>query len=58
MPLTKKEQKAFEDMFSDIDDTGDVSFLSKLADLVFEMTGNVNFRMRLFSIAQKLVGKE
>ena len=32
----------------------DSRFIDKLADLIFETTGNVNLRMRLFGIAQKL----
>ncbi len=55
MPLTKKEQKTFEEMFWGIVDVHpDSRFMDKLADLVFEMTGNVNLRMRFFGIAQKL----
>ena len=53
--LTTKEQKTFEDMFIEIQDAHpDAKFLSKLADVIFEMTGNVNLRMRLFGVAQKL----
>jgi len=60
MTLTKREQKVFEDMFWDISDIHlDDIFMDKLADLIFEMTGNVNLRMRLFGIAQKLsTGKQ
>lgn len=55
MPLTKTEQKTFEEMFLKIQDTHpDYGFIDKIADLIFEMTGNVNLRMRLFGIAQKL----
>lgn len=54
MALTKKEQKTFEEMFSEIRAPSDARFMDKLADLIFEMTGDVNFRMRLFGIAQKL----
>lgn len=59
MPLTKKEQKVFEDMFWEI--TGvhpDSRFLDKLAELVFETTGNVNLRMRFFGMAQKMARRE
>ncbi len=53
--LTIKEQKTFEAMFIEIQDTHpDTKFLDKLADVIFEITGNVNLRMRLFGIAQKL----
>ncbi len=55
MPLTEKEQRTFDKMFLEITDVHpDSRFMDKLADLVFEMTGNVNLRMRLFGIAQKL----
>ncbi len=55
MPLTKNEQKTFEEMFLEIQDTHpDSRFMDKLANLIFEITGNVNLRMRLFGIAQKL----
>ncbi len=55
MPLTETEQKTFNKMFLEIMDTHpDSRFIDKLADLIFEMTGNVNLRMRLFGIAQKL----
>ncbi len=58
MPLTKKEQKSFEDMFWEIINIRpDARFIDKLADLVFDVTGNVNMRMRLFGIAQKLEKK-
>ncbi len=53
--LTTKEQKTFEDMFIEIQDIHpDTKFLNKLADVIFEMTGNVNLRMRLFGIAQRV----
>ena len=55
MALTRTEQKVFEDMFWKLSDIRpDAVFMDKLADLIFEMTGNVNLRMRLFGIAQKL----
>ena len=59
MPLTEREQKTFDGMFLEIMDTHpDSRFMDKLADLVFETTGNVNLRMRLFGIAQKLSRKK
>jgi len=55
MPLTKKEQKTFEDMFWEITDVHpDSRFMDKLADLIFDMTGNVNLRMRFYAMAQKM----
>ena len=58
MPLTVKEQKTFEDMFWEIADTHpDSKFMDKLAELIFDLTGNVNLRMRFFSMAQKLSKK-
>ena len=50
MPFTKKEQTTFEQMFWKICDTQTKSNkdkLEKLADLLFEVTGNVNLRMWL-----------
>ncbi len=50
MSLTKKEQKRFEDMFWEICKTkceNNKGKLEKLADLLFELTGNVNLRMWL-----------
>lgn len=59
MPLTKKEQTTFEDMFWEIINVHpDSRFMDKLADLIFNMTGNVNLRMRFFGIAQKMASKE
>ncbi len=59
MALTKREQKVFEDEFWKISDIHpDTMFMDRLADLIFEMTGNVNLRMRLFGIAQKLSRKK
>jgi len=56
MPLTKNEQKTFEEMFCKIQNTyPNFKFINKIADVIFEMTGNVNLRMKLFMIAQKLV---
>ena len=54
MPLTKTEQKVFEDMFQDVAKVHpDSKFLELLAELIFEMTGNVNLRMRLFRMQHK-----
>jgi len=53
MPLTKKEQGVFEQMFWDVCDfrcKTNKAKLEKLADLLFEMTGNVNLRMWLFGL--------
>jgi hypothetical protein len=48
MALTKKEQRAFEEMFEEVQAVQpDSRFLQKLGDLIFEMTGNVNLRMRI-----------
>ena len=59
MPLTEREQKTFDGMFLEIMDIHpDSRFMDKLADLIFETTGNVNLRMRLFGIAQKLSRKK
>lgn len=59
MPFTKQEQKTFENMFWEITDIHpDSRFLDKLADLIFEMTGNVNLRMRFFGMAQKMAERE
>lgn len=59
MPLTKKEQTTFENMFWEIINIHpDSRFMDKLTDLIFNMTGNVNLRMRLFGIAQKMDSKE
>lgn len=50
--LTKKEQKQFEDMFDKLlKIKSNKIFMDKLADLLFEMTGNVNLRMRLFNLS-------
>ena len=59
MPLTKKEQKTFEKRFLEIQDVHPASdFIDKVADLIFEMTGNVNLGMRFFKISEKLKRKE
>ena len=53
MPFTKKEQRIFEKMFWDVCDLEsktDKGKLEKLADLLFELTGNVNLRMWLFGL--------
>ena len=53
MPFTKKEQKVFEQMFWDVSDSkckSNKAKLEKLADLLFELTGNVNLRMWLFNL--------
>ncbi len=56
--FTKEEQKTFEAMFDDLIpypcvDT-DKEFLNNLGDVVFNMTGNVNLRMKIFNIAEKI----
>ena len=56
MPFTKKEQKTFEDMFWNVCDAKcktNKEKLEKLADLLFELTGNVNLRMWLFGLKLK-----
>lgn len=59
MLFTEREQKTFENMFEEITDVHpDSRFLDKLADLIFEMTGNVNLQMRFFGMAQKMARKE
>ena len=53
MPFTKVEQKTFEDMFWKVCDSEvktNKERLEKLADLLFDMTGNVNLRMWLFGL--------
>lgn len=51
MPLTKKEQKTFEKMFTEIQNVHpNKKFIQSLADVIFEMTGNVNLRMRMFKL--------
>lgn len=53
--FTKKEQKAFEEMFEEVQVIKpDSQLLEKLADLIFGMTGNVNLRMRLHHIERRL----
>lgn len=56
--LTKKEQTKFEEMFDELIpypcvDT-DKEFLNNLGDVIFNMTGNVNLRMKIFNISEKL----
>jgi len=56
MALTKKEQKTFEKMFDDLlaqHPRGNKIFLRALGDLLFDMTGSVNLKMRLFNISLK-----
>lgn len=51
--MTAQEQKKFEDMFwvvCNSDEPNNKSKLGKLADLLFELTGNVNLRMWLSSL--------
>ena len=55
MPLTKKEQKKFEDMFIECsDNTGSKNFLQNISDLIFEMTGSVNLKMSFNGIIDSL----
>ena len=56
MPFTKKEQKDFEQMFWDVceaETESNKKKLEKLADLLFNLTGNVNLRMWLFNLKVK-----
>ncbi len=58
MPLTSKEQKRFESRFGAIQGTHpDSKFLEKLGDVIFEMTGNVNLKMRMFHMSERLAKK-
>ncbi len=60
MTFTKKEQETFEQMFWDVCEAKTKSNkekLEKLADLLFELTGNVNLRMWLFNLELKTKGK-
>ena len=53
MPFTKKEQETFENMFWKICQKpakSNKNKLESLADLLFELTGNVNLRMWLFGL--------
>lgn len=55
MPLTKKEQKAFEVLFDECaENRGSKNFLQNIADLIFEMTGSVNLRMSFNKIIDSL----
>ena len=55
--LTKKEQKQFEDMFDEVLKEGsDKLRMEKLADIIFEMTGDVNLRMGLHTICERVKG--
>ena len=50
MPFTKQEQRDFEQMFWDVcqkPTKTNKKKLESLADLIFELTGNVNLRMWL-----------
>ena len=59
MPLTKKEQKTFDSMFLKIQAIHpDSLFIDGIADLIFEMTGLVNLRMRFSHLARKLSRKK
>ncbi len=51
MPFTEKEQKRFEDMVSNRCKTGGSrkAWIKKVADFLFEMTGDVNWRMAVFN---------
>jgi len=56
MPLTVKEQKTFERLFWKVirrSAKTNKERLEHLADLLFELTGNVNLRMWLFSLKVK-----
>lgn len=53
MPFTEKEQSQFEKMFWDVCDAeckSNKGKVEKLADLLFDLTGNVNLRMWLFGL--------
>ncbi len=54
MALTKAEQKTFEKMFDELLPGSGKEFLNNLGDLIFDMTGNVNLRMAIFNISEKL----
>ncbi len=47
MPFTKKEQEKFENMVSEqcSADCSRKEWIKKVADFLFEMTGDVNWRM-------------
>ena len=52
MPLSTKEQKRFEEMLNDsMVEKNDPEFLTALSDVLFEMTGSVNLKMRLLILA-------
>lgn len=54
MPLTKKEQETFEDMFIACADKRPKKFIQNIADLIFEMTGSVNLQMSFFGLIDSL----
>ena len=56
MPFTAEEQKTFDDMFWAVLDRtakNNKEKLEHLADLLFDLTGNVNLRMWLFGLRLK-----
>ena len=56
MAFTKKEQEVFEKMFWEVCNANTKSNKEKLellADLLFDLTGNVNLRMWLFNLELK-----
>ena len=56
MNFTKKEQETFDKMFGNVCDKKTKTNKEKLellADLLFELTGNVNLRMWLFNLKIK-----
>ena len=60
MSFTKKEQQTFEKMFWDVFNEKtktNKERLELLADLLFELTGNVNLRMWLFNLKIKELKK-
>ena len=55
MPLTKKEQKIFEEMLEEpMQFESNKHFLDNLADTLFDLTGNVNLTQRLKCMADKM----
>lgn len=55
MPLTETEQKIVENMFESIMDVWpDHKFIEGLGEVIYDMTGNVNLRVRLDNIELKL----
>lgn len=52
MPLTDKEQRVFEALFTEVmEQKSHADFLEALGDVLLECTGNVNLKMRLSVIA-------